>query len=193
MWNLPRPRTELVASPLAGGFLTTGPLGNSKSTLFWFDIEHANFLDTAPSYRNHSKWNLSPAELVGTSLCCGDSLVAQIVKNPPAKQETQVWALEKETGTHSSILAWEIPWTEEPGGRQSMGSQKNWTQLRDRLSVVFEKIKLQQQLGLCGDRRNGNQLLIRIQWNIRAIITGNSHSTLYISLKCPRVAINFWK
>ena len=44
-----------------------------------------------------------------------------------------------------------------------MGSQKNWTQLRDRLSVVFEKIKLQQQLGLRGDRRNGNQLLIRIQ------------------------------
>ena len=32
--------------------------------------------------------------------------------------------LEKEIGTHSSILAWEIPWTEEPGGLQSMGSQR---------------------------------------------------------------------
>ena len=35
--------------------------------------------------------------------------------------------LEKEMTTHSSILAWEIPWTEEPGGLQSMGLQKNWT------------------------------------------------------------------
>jgi len=56
----------------------------------------------------------------------GDS----VLKNPPAKQETQVQALgwedplEKETATHSSILAWEIPWTEEPGGLQSMGSQR---------------------------------------------------------------------
>ena len=37
--------------------------------------------------------------------------------------------LEKEMATHSSILAWEIPWTEEPGGLQSMGLQKNRTQL----------------------------------------------------------------
>ena len=45
-----------------------------------------------------------------------------IVKNPPAKQETWVWflgqedSLEKKMATHSTILAWEIPWTEEPGG-----------------------------------------------------------------------------
>ena len=39
--------------------------------------------------------------------------------------------LEKETATHSSIIAWEIPWTEEPGGLQSMGSQKSWTWLDD--------------------------------------------------------------
>ena len=50
------------------------------------------------------------------------SLVAQLVKNLPARQETRVQAqcwedlLEKEMGTHSSILAWRIPWTEEPGG-----------------------------------------------------------------------------
>ena len=50
------------------------------------------------------------------------SLVAQMVKNPPAIQETQVrslgWedSLEKGMANHSSILAWEIPWTEEPGG-----------------------------------------------------------------------------
>ena len=56
------------------------------------------------------------------------SLVAQLVKNLPAMWETWVrslgWEdpLEKEMATHSSILAWRIPWTEEPGGLQSMGS-----------------------------------------------------------------------
>ena len=58
------------------------------------------------------------------------SLVAQLVKNPPAMWETWVrfldWEdpLEKEMATHSSILAWRIPWREEPGGLQSMGSQR---------------------------------------------------------------------
>ena len=53
-----------------------------------------------------------------------------MVKNLPAMQKTQVrslgWEdpLEKEMATHSSILAWEIPWTEEPGGLQSMGLQR---------------------------------------------------------------------
>ena len=52
-----------------------------------------------------------------------------MVKHLPTMQETQVpflgWEdlLEEEMATHSSILAWEIPWTEEPGGLQSMGSQ----------------------------------------------------------------------
>ena len=55
------------------------------------------------------------------------SLVAQMVKNLPAMQETQVRSLgqedplEKGTATHSSILAWKIPWTEEPGRLQSTG------------------------------------------------------------------------
>ena len=63
-------------------------------------------------------------------------MVAQVVKNPPAMWETWVqylgWEdpLEKGTATHSSILAWRIPWTEEPGRLQSMGSQ-SWTQLSD--------------------------------------------------------------
>ena len=58
------------------------------------------------------------------------SLVAQMVKNLPAVQETQVQSLgwedplEKEIGTHSSILAWKIPWKEEPGGLQSMRLQR---------------------------------------------------------------------
>ena len=64
------------------------------------------------------------------------SLVAQLVKNLPAMQKTacnvgdQVWSLdwedplEKEMATHSSILAWTIPWTEESGGLESMGFQE---------------------------------------------------------------------
>ena len=57
-------------------------------------------------------------------------LVAQLVKNLPAVQETWVrylgWEdpLEKEVATHSRILAWKISWTEEPGGLQSMRSQR---------------------------------------------------------------------
>jgi len=53
-----------------------------------------------------------------------------VVKKLPAMQETQVQSLgqedplEKEMATHSRILAWRIPWTEEPGGLQSMGSQR---------------------------------------------------------------------
>ena len=43
----------------------------------------------------------------------------------------EIRSLEEEMATHSSILAWEIPWTEKPGGVQSLGLQKSWTQLSD--------------------------------------------------------------
>ena len=57
----------------------------------------------------------------------------------PTARNVNVWVqsldredpLEKEMATHSSILAWDIPWTEEPGGLQSMGSQKSQTGLSD--------------------------------------------------------------
>ena len=58
------------------------------------------------------------------------SLVAQSIKNPPAMWETWVLSLgwedplEEGMETRTSILAWRIPWTEEPGGLQSMGSQR---------------------------------------------------------------------
>ena len=61
----------------------------------------------------------------------GASLVAQKIKNLPVIQETQVQSLvwedplEEGTVTQSSVLAWRIPWTEEPGGLQSMGSQRD--------------------------------------------------------------------
>ena len=60
----------------------------------------------------------------------GYALVAQMVKHMPTMQETWVQSLgredllEKEIATHSRILAWKIPWTEEPGRLQSTGSQR---------------------------------------------------------------------
>ena len=59
--------------------------------------------------------------------------MVQAVKNPPATQETQVGSLgrddplEEEMTTHSSILAWETPWTEEPGRATVCGSQRSQT------------------------------------------------------------------
>ena len=60
---------------------------------------------------------------------------ASVVKNPPAQQEMLVLslgqedALKEEVATHSSLLVWDIPWTEEPGGLQSVGPQRvNTTQ-----------------------------------------------------------------
>ena len=56
-----------------------------------------------------------------------------VIKNPPANAGDLVGSLsledplEKEMATHSSILAWKVPWTEEPGKLQSMGLQKSWT------------------------------------------------------------------
>ena len=68
--------------------------------------------------------------LQGNSMFKWASLVAQTVKSLPTVWETRVQSLgwedplEKEMATHSSILAWKIPWTEEPGGLQSMGLQR---------------------------------------------------------------------
>ena len=96
------------------------PHGRSQTGAFT-DLEelqsHSGF--TASSYCTNT-------ELFST---CWASLVAQTVKNPPAMLENRVPSLgqedplEKGMTTHSSILAWKIPWTEEPGGLQSMGSQ----------------------------------------------------------------------
>ena len=69
-------------------------------------------------------------DLVNLLLYLRASLVVQMVRRLSAMLETWVqslgWedSLEKEMATHSSILAWKIPWTEEPGGLQSMGLQR---------------------------------------------------------------------
>ena len=69
--------------------------------------------------------------IINVHLLFWASFVAQLVKNLPAMWETWVRSLgpedslEKEMATHSSVLAWRIPWTEETGGLQSMGSQES--------------------------------------------------------------------
>ena len=79
----------------------------------------------------------------------GAFLVSQMVKNLPGMQETPVRSLgqkdplEKEMAAYSSILAWRIPWTEEPGGLQSMGLQRvghNWVTYIElyKLHINFE-------------------------------------------------------
>ena len=70
------------------------------------------------------------SKYLGVPSLCWASLVAQTVKNLPSVQKTQVQSLgqedplEKGMATHSSILAWKIPWTEESGRLQSMGLQE---------------------------------------------------------------------
>ena len=79
-------------------------------------------------------WDLNPLSFGGRAFGILGFSGGSVVKNQPAKegdlQETRVWCLswedplKKEVATHSRILAWEIPWTEESGGLQSMGSQR---------------------------------------------------------------------
>ena len=85
------------------------------------------------------------------------SLVAQSVKNLLAVQETRVWSLdledplEKEIANHSSILAWKIPWTEEPGGLLSMGLKRvryNWVTNTNPSGYYYVLFVEQQQRGL---------------------------------------------
>ena len=85
--------------------------------------------------------------------------MAQRLKSLPAMQETRVRCLgqedplEKEMATHSSILAWRIPWMEEPGGLQSMASQSrtrlsNFTSLHFLSWVLVPGIKVSDKIGI---------------------------------------------
>ena len=88
----------------------------------------------SPALRSHGDliWLMAEARQEFIPTCQQTFPVAQTVKYLPTMQETQVPSLdqedplEKEMATHSSILAWKIPWTEEPGRLQSMGSPRDW-------------------------------------------------------------------
>ena len=85
--------------------------------------------------------------------------MAQTVKNPPAMRETGAWSLgwedplEEGMATRSSILAWRIPWTEEPGGPQPMGSQ-SWIWLRDWAEAGHTSPRLRGRKRSCLKQRN---------------------------------------
>ena len=123
--------TEIIAWEILG---TDGNISHSQRTV----ISSARLLDVPPliptnQYNCKRKVTMhksKPVFLVLSLFQFGASLVAQKVKNLPAVQETQVCSmgredsLKKGMATYSSILAWRITWTEEPGGLQFMGSQR---------------------------------------------------------------------
>ena len=128
-----------VAGPGTGsalshpGFLwTTQPLPCQHQDVGWEPHAHLPISDNLTSTpRIRQDVDVGYFFLVlGWLLGLSASLVAQMVKRLPTMQETRVrslgWEdpLEKEMATHSSIHAWKIPWTEEPGGLQSIGSQR---------------------------------------------------------------------
>ena len=83
------------------------------------------------------EWHLKTAKQFSTQYLADGLPCWPVVKKLPANSgdmdsiPESGRSLEKEMATHSSIFAWEIPWTEEPGGPQSMGSQKSQTRFRD--------------------------------------------------------------
>ena len=122
-----------------GGFLTLGcpPAQERTCSRIWAVWSSGNSKYSSPS---------SASELSANSVFTGLLLRTylriketwgfpggSVIKNPPANAETRVRSLgredslEKEVATQSSTLAWEVPWTEEPGGPQSMGSQEQDT------------------------------------------------------------------
>ena len=135
-WNSPGQDTgEGSLSLLQGIFLTQGwnpGLPPCLRTLY--QLSHKG----SPTNNQDNNNNSSNRYLLSTYSVlnpCWTSLVAQNVKHLPTMQETRVQSLgwedllEKEMATHSSSLTWKIPWTEEPGRLQSVGSQRvghNW-------------------------------------------------------------------
>ena len=112
------------------------PSSNEYSGLISFRIDWLDILVVQPTLKSLLKHHNLKASILWHSAFFTvqfshprASLVAQLVKNPPAMRETRVQSmirkipLEKGKATHSGILAWKIPWTEEPGGLQSMGLQ----------------------------------------------------------------------
>ena len=98
------------------------------------------------------------------------SLVAHTVKNLPAMHEIQLWSLgwedplKKGMATHSSILAWRIPWRKEPGGLQSMGSQKT-----------------------------GHDWATNTHFSSKDVFTCCCHRNWYYKNRCKRGFLSFWK
>ena len=105
--------------------------------MFGYLIFHVNIIFNLSVFTQNTQTQLDfeSSVIFGHLTLKQSLLVGSVIKNTPAKQEVQIWSLsqedplEKEMATHSSFLAWEISWTEEPGWLYSMRSQKSRTQL----------------------------------------------------------------
>ena len=108
----------------------------------------------------YSPWGCKESDMTeGLSLSkilvAVEILVAQMVKHLLTMQETWVWSLgwedplEKEMATYSSTLAWKIPWMEEPGRLQSMGSQKVAHDWATSLHFTSLAVKIRSRAGVC--------------------------------------------
>ena len=115
---------------------------SSIKQVFKLHISHSYFLLWNKIHK-HVQSKENENHLCDLPMSLRASLVSQKVKHLPAMRKTQVWSLdredplEKEMATHSSTLAWRIPWMEEPGRLQSMGLQRvrhDWETL---LSLSF--------------------------------------------------------
>ena len=135
-----RPRNLTGVSCSAGRFFTSW----TTREVSW--VHYALFSIRRPSQISST--------CPSSKCACIPLVLAQLIKSLPAMQESWVWSLsqeyplEKEMATHSIILAWKIPWTEEPGGLQSMGSQRaghDWATNTLELSTCYT-------LGTSGDR-----------------------------------------
>ena len=105
--------------------------------------------------RGWDGWMASPTQWTWVCANSRSSLVARMVKSLPTVRETQVWSLgqkdplEKEMATHSSILAWKIPWTEELGKLQSMGLQRVTHDWATSLEQILGDSKEQGSIACC--------------------------------------------
>ena len=113
--------------------------------------------------------------------------MAQTVKNPPAKWETWIQSLgwedplEEDMATHSSILAWRIPWTEEPGGLQPMGSQE--PNMTERLSSAqHSRFMFNLVRNFQTNFQVGCNILKSCQKGIRILVVLNSYQHLVSSV-----------
>ena len=119
---------EPMSPGLQGKFLATGQPGKTLFPLFYIQLILYLWWRWEKSMQfGKQVYDRSGSLLYASIYIKWASLVAQMVKNLPAMQETQAQSLgqedppEKRIATHSSILKWRVPWTEEPGGIQSMG------------------------------------------------------------------------
>ena len=95
-----------------------------KTLLGGVRLPHELQWDKSPFLWGNEERSQNVISLVISQGVHRDSLVVQIVESLSEMWETQVGSLEKEMTTHSSMLAWKIPWVEEPGGLQSIGPQR---------------------------------------------------------------------